>query len=197
MRSSRRGFRIWRLGAGLVIGALTMVAASSATASKVVFLEEGKLPSYRWGMLVHRDHGRGGNRRPCIVLIVRFRSGWGPTESDDTNCGPLPRRGPPVIMTDSFGSGEKAVAIFALAFDRRVASVQMDLGEAGAKTVRLKLMNGRQAQNAGVSPLRFRTFAIRGEYCLGTVHGYDSGGHEIYSAPPETCDDGQLARNEV
>jgi hypothetical protein len=172
---------------GLALAGLSVACACSAAGSGPVFLEEGASPPYKWGMLVHRDHGRGGGKRPCIVTVVRFKSSLGLTESDDTSCGPLPRGGPPDIGTNSFGDGDKAVAIFTLAFEPRVASVRMDLGDAGTKATHLKLLNRQQAKNAGVQPFRFRTFAIRGKYCLGSVFGYDVNGRLIYSSPPEGC----------
>jgi hypothetical protein len=121
------------------------------------------------------------------VLVVRFKSSLGLTESDDTTCGPLPKGGPPDIQTDTFGSGDKAVTVFALGFEPRISLVRMDLGEAGMKTTHLKLLNRRQGENAAVMPFRFRSFAIQGRYCLGAVHGYNAKGREIYSSPPEPC----------
>ncbi|MGN6217092.1 MAG: hypothetical protein ACTHN7_09080, partial [Solirubrobacterales bacterium] len=107
--------------------------------------------------------------------------------SDDTVCGSLPRGGPPEIRTYSFGDGEDQVTIFALAFESRIVSVSLDLGEGGEKFVHLHTLNDRQKKISGLRSFRFRTFAVRGPFCLGEVFGYDATGTEIYHAPPEEC----------
>ncbi len=153
----------------------------------MILLDKAALPGYRWGMLVRRGNGKEGGRRPCIVVVIYFKSALGLTESDDTVCGAIPRGGPPDILTYSFGSGDREVTIFALAFERRVSSVVMELGEAGTRRVNLHLINERQKRNAAVRPFRFRTFAVKGPYCLGSVTGFNTAGHAVYEAPPEEC----------
>jgi hypothetical protein len=175
-------------GIALVVLLVAMTALAPPVSGQARFrsivLDEGALSGYRWGMVAHRDRGREGGRRPCITVIVYFGSGW---ESDDTVCGSLPRGGPPEIRSYSFGEGEDQVTIFALAFENRISSVSLDLGEGGEKLVHLHTLNERQRKIAGLRPFRFRTFAVRGPFCLGEVSGYDATGAAIYHAPPEEC----------
>ncbi|HEV2791193.1 MAG TPA: hypothetical protein VGV69_07845 [Solirubrobacterales bacterium] len=154
---------------------------------KTVLLDEGRLPSYRWGMLAHRDAGREGGRRPCVLVVIYQRASWGVLESDDKVCGPLPRGGPPVISSYTFDGNPRDVTVFALAFEPRVASVALDLGEAGRRQVHLHVLNPRQSDIARLRPFRFQTFAIRGEFCLGEIVGYSSSDEEIYRDSPREC----------
>jgi hypothetical protein len=170
---------------------LALAAAAfggSVEGPKRILLEEGARPGYRWGMLAYRDKGAEGGKHPCLLTFIYFRSSWGLSESDDTFCGPLPRGGPPVMLSYSFGNGEKEVTIFALAFERRVASIRLNLGEAGTRTLHLKILNERQSQNAALRPFRFGTFSVRGPACLTEVTGYAESGREIYREPsPGKC----------
>lgn len=150
---------------------------------KRILLDEGARPGYRWGMLAYREKGVEGGKRPCLLTIIYFRSSWGVSESDDTSCGPLRRGGPPVLLSYSFGNGEDEVTIFAFAFERRVASIEVNLGEAGMRTIHLKILNERQSQNAALRPFRYRTFSVRGPSCLTEVSGYAENGREIYREP--------------
>jgi hypothetical protein len=167
----------------VAVAALLLAAgahAGNGKAPKRILLEEGARPGYRWGMLAYRDKGAEGGKHPCLLTIIYFKSSWGLSESDDTFCGPLPRGGPPVMLSYSFGSGEKEVTIFALAFERRVASIRLNLGEAGTRTIHLKILNERQTENAALRPFRFRTFSVGGPSCLTEVTGYAENGREIY-----------------
>ena len=154
---------------------------------KQILLDEGRLPDYRWGLVAYRGSGVAGGKRPCIVTIIYFRADWGIGESDDTVCGPLPRGGPPEIRSYSFGSGEDAVTIFAVAFERRVASIRINLGEGEEVRSHLHLVNDKQKRIAAIRPFRFQTFAIRGPSCVGEVTGFNSNGVEIYRSPAEGC----------
>lgn len=176
----------------LVAMATALVLAAAALGGgkgpKRILLDEGARPGYRWGMLAYRDMGAEGGRHPCLLTIIYFKSSWGLSESDDTFCGPLPRGGPPVMLSYSFSSGEKEVTIFALAFERHVASVRLNLGKAGTRAIHLKILNERQSQNAALRPFRFRTFSVRGPFCLTEVTGYAENGREIYRDPsPGEC----------
>jgi hypothetical protein len=175
----------------LVVVAVLMLAAVALGGNKDpkrISLDEGARPGYRWGMLAYRDKGAEGGKRPCLLTIIYFKSSWGFSESDDTLCGPLPRGGPPALLSYSFGSGEEEVTIFALAFERRVAFIKANLGEAGMRTIHLKVLNERQSQNAALRPFRFRTFSVRGPSCLTEVSGYTENGREIYREPfPRKC----------
>lgn len=185
----------WRKARTVALVAIALVLALAAAAlgggvkgPKRILLEEGARPGYRWGMLAYRDKGTEGGKRPCLLTIIYFRSSWGVSESDDTFCGPLPRGGPPVMLSYSFGSGEEEVTIFALAFERRVASIRLSLGEAGTRAIHLKILNKRQSQNAALRPFRFGTFSVRGSSCLTEVTGYAEDGREIYREPsPGRC----------
>jgi len=168
-------------------GAMVPAASGSTEKPREVLLEEGTAPGYRWGMLAHRDGGVGGGQRPCIVTIIYFRSSWGWSESDDTECGPFPKGGPPDILTYSFGDGDDQLTVFALGFQRRIASVELDLGQAGTTKTRLHLVNSRQRKIAKISPFRYGTFAVRGPFCLAAVTGYDRSGQAVYQGPSEEC----------
>lgn len=175
--------------AALAAGSLIVATAavSDDHRPREIKLDEGALPSYRWGMLAHRDRGVGGGQRPCVVVIIYFRSSWGWSESDDTLCGSLSRGAPPDILSYSFGNDKKEVTIFALAFEDRVATVELDLGPAETMKTHLHLVNPRQEKIARVKAFRYGTFAIRGPFCLSGVTGYSEAGEEIYHAPPEPC----------
>ena len=183
--------KVGAVGFAATAVALVIVAvalASSSKSPKRILLDEGARPGYQWGMLAYRDKGVEGGKRPCLLTVIYFRSSWGLTESDDTVCGPLPRGGPPVMLPYSFGSGEKKVTIFALAFERRVASIRVDLGDGGVRKMHLKVLNERQSQNSGLRPFRFGTFSVRGPSCLTEVSGYTETGREIYREPsPGAC----------
>lgn len=187
-----KSFRKTGFVAFVAVAAILVLAAAAlgdgGKGPKRILLDEGARPGYRWGLLAYRDKGAEGGKRPCLLTIIYFKSSWGLGESDDTLCGPLPRGGPPVMLSYSFGSGEKEVTIFALAFERRVASIRVNLGEAGVRTIHLKILNKRQSQNAGLRPFRFGTFSVRGPSCLTEVSGYGENGREIYNEPsPGKC----------
>jgi hypothetical protein len=79
------------------------------------------------------------------------------------------------------------ITIFAVAFERRVESIRIDLGKAGEVSTHLSILNEKQKKNAAVRPFRFETFVVRGPFCLGEVSGFGVNGHEIYNSPPEEC----------
>lgn len=198
----RRGLSRYPLGLLVGVGATSILLAlggvcfgkssepnnNNHSRFKRVLLDKGTLPSYRWRMLAHRDRGREGARRPCISVVILHKAGsFGVLESDFNICGSLPRGGPPEILSYPFDDGANRVTIFALAFERRVATVRLDLGEAGVRTVHLHALNKQQAANAGLQTFRFRTFAVRGPLCTGEVQGFSDRGKEIYRSPPEPC----------
>lgn len=169
-------------------GAVSAAAAGDRQEKRPILLDEGALPNYRWGMIAERGSGRLGGKQPCISVIIYFRSSWGWSESDDRVCGPLPRGGPPEILSYTFDGEGDEVTIFAVAFEPRVETARFDLGNAGRRTTRLHIINSRQKRIAGVRPFRFQTFAIRGSFCLEEVQGFNSAGEVIYqSSADEEC----------
>jgi hypothetical protein len=175
----------------LAVGVVWLGLASSASGRdelKQVLLDEGARPSYKWGMLAHRGRGREGGRRPCIVVVILHRvPGFGVSESDDTLCGPLPKGGPPQIRSYIYGEGSDQLTIFALAFEPRIAWVHLDLGQVGKRSIYLHKLNRRQTELAHLRPFRFKTFSVKGPFCLGEVVGYTASHEEIYRAPATEC----------
>jgi hypothetical protein len=53
--------------------------------------------------------------------------------------------------------------------------------------MQLKRLNGVQKRNAGVRPLRYVAFTLKGDPCLRQVKSYSAAGHEIFSGPVDEC----------
>lgn len=170
------------------LAAPDMPKAARNTGVKAVLLDEGKLPSFKWGVRARRDRGREGGRRPCLLVTILHRTpGFGTWESDDTTCGPLPRGGPPELLTYSFDEEDRSATIFVLAFEPRVTRVKLDFAEEETAMIRLKTLNPRQQELSGLRPFRHATLGMKGAVCIQAAQGYNEDGAEIYSDMFANC----------
>jgi len=153
-----------------------------------VLLDQGIMRQHDWAVAVMREDGRYGGQRPCLLIVTgpRSRHGEDGFKGYSKTCSALPLGGRPNIV--SVTTGEDAeVSIFGVAFRPRVRSVYLDFGPDGSLRVRLKQLNDRQMQIAGVRPIRYAAFALRGDRCLQQVIGYGKAGGEIYRGPIDQC----------
>jgi hypothetical protein len=173
----------------LVICSL-FVGAASAASHRPVSLASGARNGYQWEVGVVRDGGRQGGRRPCLVISTLDPPGAssdGGFSGYTKGCSPLPPSGTPLIVTDTAGQGSRELMVFGMAITPRVVSAYLDFGSDGHMRVRLKQLNSEQQRNAGVRPLRYIAFSLKGDRCLREVKGYSDQGDEIYHSPIDQC----------
>jgi hypothetical protein len=99
----------------------------------------------------------------------------------------LPDSGSPFVLSDTAGEGRRLITIFSLVVRPKVASAYLDFGSDGHMRLRLKQLNTVQQRNAGVRPLRYVAFAVRGDRCLRQVKAYSAEGNEIFFGPTNEC----------
>ena len=166
------------------------VASARETKHRPVMLGHGTLSRYEWSVVVARDGGKRGGQRPCFVISRSdARGSGGPREFSGytKGCTAPPNSGSPFVLSDTAGEGSREMAIFVIAFTPKVASAYLDFGSDGHMRVRLKRLNSVQQRNAGVRPLRYVAFALKGDRCLREVKGYSAAGSEIFSGPIDEC----------
>jgi hypothetical protein len=152
-----------RFGWSVIIGLLLVCALSGSSsvhasaakrATHSILVDRGSSGGLRWAVGLMRGAGRDGGQRPCVATqIIDTRP---PSEirgfSYDRElkvCSPLPKFGPPNIVSLSVGEGDDQLMVFGLAFVPTVSEVRLDFGDAGSRMMRLRSLNSVQMRNAG------------------------------------------------
>ena len=189
MYLNRRRFAASVALMGLLSCAAIVVAATHVSFRPVV-LKEGRHGRYGWQATVARANGRHGGRRPCVgVSLVDFRAKPSNfvTQRSLKVCSTLAPRQAPNIVSATIGSGGSKVTVTGMAFAPSVKVVQLDLGQKGERELRLKLLNQKQAQIAGVRIISYSAFVVPGSLCLHQFTAYGQSGEEVFKSSPEQC----------
>lgn len=159
---------IWSLGFGFLPD--RSLAGADDPASAGVLLDSGRIESAEWRVLVKRDDGSGGNRRPCLEVSVFPDPDRGPSHRSvapmvgSTACREV--RSTPVVLAVKNEVMQPPVAVLALAFSQRVHRVRLTLGDGSVRTVRLTVLSTYKLERANIAPFKYAVVAFSGEFCL-------------------------------
>lgn len=124
----------------MMLGGLSGAAAQASSESgPSALLATGSKGDFRWKVLVHRDDGVRGGRRPCIEASVGRRGAAGAVNGVLTLCGAIAPW--PILLANSTGSGVKERTVFAMVYTPRVAAVRLWLQGRRSRRIQLQLLS--------------------------------------------------------
>lgn len=179
------------IAASLCAAAFAETAMAQGRSHRSVLLDQGKVGPYRWAVGVSRSGGKNGWRRPCVAVQSEDTTATGEHDfgsSESRICGSLSLAGPSIDRSYLDEGGKDAATVYALVFVPRVRTLQAVFENGGERRIPLRSLNETQRRNAGVRPLRFAAFALKGSVCMQRLIGYDAAGKVVYVDDEGDCE---------
>jgi hypothetical protein len=159
--------------------------ANSPVSAPSALLAEGKVGKFRWKVLVHREQGDNGQRRPCIEALTSSLEGGRPGGSSFSLCGSL--REFPILLSKSSGTGRAERTVFAIAYRPEVTFVRVWLRGHRPRLIRLRMLGRHKAQRARVRLFRYAAFGIAHQFCLVRLTAYNARLDVVDRGPSTVC----------
>lgn len=179
---------------GLLVAPFAAPRPAAAQPGPWVVLGAGMSGAINWSVKVKDLAGPSGagaqiSDRPCILVGAFSRvDQFSFRRSSSRQCvggaDPLTADSPPLIATAAQPSDHRSARVTAIGmiFGAAVRRVQIALDGGQLVTIHLRRMTRNGADSAGLDPLRYAAFTVRGAWCLEHLVSLDSTGTALWDS---------------
>jgi hypothetical protein len=163
-----------------------LAAMTESPSPPLVAIKQGVAGPYKWQVFTRREASSLATKyRPCLGVGFSGKSDSGTHVKVFYVCGvvePVPN-----VVVDSVGSGKDLRTVIAVAYDRRVRKVLIDLGSRGVRHRRLTLLPKKLARKVQLAQYRYSALELAGHFCIHRIAGFDGSGHVVANDEHVTC----------
>lgn len=163
-----------------------LAAMTERPSPPFVAIKQGVAGPYKWQVFTRREASSLTSKyRPCLGVGFSGKNDPGGHFKVFYVCGivkPVPN-----VVVDSVGSGKDLRTVIAVAYDRRVRKVLIDLGSRGVRHLRLALLSKKLARKVHLAQYRYSALELAGHFCIHRIAGFDDAGNVVANDGHVTC----------
>lgn len=163
-----------------------LAAPTEGTSPPFVAIKRGVAGPYKWQVLTRREASSLASKyRPCLGVGFSGKNDPGAPVNVFYVCRAV--KPTPNIVVYSAGSGKTLRTVIAVAYDRQIRRVLIDLGSRGLRHRRLTLLSKKLARKVDLAPYRYSALQLAGHFCIHRVIGLDGAGEVATEDQHVTC----------